>query len=126
MKLYSAYNENSEWVWYQNDIIFNVIKPILNGTTQSIDIGRLFQDSQFDWISFPQNFNHYVSITPQLTVSDVTYGYGFGTGSYLLYINNVDTSGTVLRINPDYGSPDSESRIFTIPFMRIPEPDVPL
>ncbi len=124
VKVYSAYNENSDIVWYQNDLMFNVIdRPAPNGTSQSIDLTKLlgYQGNEEYWANFTTHFNEYVSFP---TVADVTYGYVMHTGSYIVTVDNFAPEGAATSLLLTISPPDADSEqsggssVFTIPFIK--------
>ncbi|WNR43156.1 hypothetical protein [Paenibacillus roseipurpureus] len=105
VKLYTAFTENSEYVWYQNDIHVYLNEPDRDeGGGQSIS---LYSD-------FKANFGDYVSMS---TVASVTYSYD--SGSYVVTVRDIQSpTGTVLTIDPDFGAGTSGSRVYTVPFIK--------
>ncbi|MEC0229001.1 hypothetical protein [Paenibacillus alba] len=113
MKILSASFRGYDW--YQNDFKINVISPSStpeDGTSKpAISFKHLYP--AFDANTLAGNFFNYLTVT---TVSEITYE----TGGYTMRISDAETThtNTIFIIDPEKGTPESESREFIVPFVK--------
>lgn len=119
IKVLSVLNESLGNVWYQNDIVVNVISP--SNTPQypagvpAISLSNLYYPD--DEINWNMNFNDYVTLS---TVTAVTYN-SDESGDYTVRISDSEPAGTrtILTIDPDARDEEYfESRVFIVPIIK--------
>ncbi|MDR6548951.1 hypothetical protein [Paenibacillus qinlingensis] len=111
IKLLSSTSGGQEW--FQNDIVFNLIEPEITSGTIKVNLNTLYPYFLgTDWDNFTTNFSSNVLVSSTASVAP------YYSGSYVITIDDIQNTSTVLTIDPDANKANSGSRTFTIPILR--------